>query len=279
MLPDFCACSRHDPIPPRRPITKDRKSGQKHKGNPKMAYVNNRVSTVPHSMTKEQWRQKRRELGAAYDAMPAEEKARWLRVFRAQGCRRRCDGQAQQTKRAARARKRGSVVLHRAAAAEQPGAFAPMWEGSLDQKMVVKQSRALPVSEIALNEFLHERYGGSLYKVQQDSGGRSEFTVHSDVKDRSAELDSLIRLVGDPFLWGCAGGWRNICPKLRTADHMAITARLSAIVDDLGRATVAEVNTVFAFVGLNSGKEVPPVIFLLLGTAVWNPKAEILHGV
>lgn len=241
--------------------------------------MNNRVSTVPHRMTKKQWQQKRREFGRAYDAMPAKEKARWLAVFRAQGCRRRCDGQAQQTKRAARAPKRAPVVLHRAAAAGQPCAFAPIWEGSLDKKMVVKQSRALPLSEIELNEFLHERYGGSLDKVRQDSGGESEFIVHSDVKDRSAELDALIGQVGDQFLWGCAGGWRNICPKLRTADHMAITARLSAIVDDLGRATVAEVNTVFAFVGLNSGQEEPPVIFLFLGTAVWNPKVDTFHGV
>lgn len=240
------------------------------KGNPKLAYINNRISMVPHRMTKKEWASKRKEFALAYDKMSDEQKETWAVVFRSQGCRRRCGEQGQRSKRAARAHR--AAAIRPLCVTANTSTFAPIWDGNIEKRFAMRQSRGLLLSEVELDDYLRAQYGGSLEEVRKVSGGESVHTVKGRVKDRSGELDKMTAELGEQRLWGCAGCWHNICSKLQTPEHIAITQGLSSVVDSLGKEKVAEVDTVLACVGADARM---PVMFLMLGWVLWRPKTQM----
>ena len=112
--------------------------------------------------------------------------------------------------------------------------FTPVWHGGADRRMLVAQSAAMPISEVAMAKVFADIYGGKMAVLKQacESTKGSKFTIPFEVLKRDEILDRLPKNEW-PLLWGCGAAIRNVCPLLRTPLHEAIVGSLSRWSDSL----------------------------------------------
>jgi hypothetical protein len=244
-------------------------------GNPKLCYINHKVSSLTEHRTKRQLFRERQEFAQQYDEFNDSQKQRWLTTFKAFGIRRAPTATLVRTK----VQKRSDAKASRVRALVARNGFSPMWCGSLPSDLAARQCAAMPFSEQALQSCFQQLYSGKVSRLEKECGGASRFTIGDRVRDRCKVLDDADDDAATQarLIWGCGGGLHNVCSDLKSPEFHSVASSLSSWVDRLGKDERQKTEHLVCISGEDTGPgPARPLLVCLvfLGGVVLSPKVQ-----